>query len=208
MQEQRSPETEQDSPNRVWILALGGIVLAMLVCAALFVAAIIVLRPDEALPTLAAELVATAPAEAPSLAGQTPAAPETSAGEATAMQPPTPNVQEPLTPQAGGRSIGDPYAPELGNTGYDVQHYALQLALDPAVDHVEGAATIEALASLHGLAELALDFAGFEVNSVTVDGLAAGFDRDGKKLIITFPEPVAELKVPKSLESISSTAVC
>ncbi len=187
MQEQQSAKSEEGHPNRVWILALGGIAIAILACVALFVVAVIVFRPDEALPTLVAELATAQPA------GEgMPAGPESSAGEATAVQSPTPDVQEPLTPQAGGRSIGDPYAPELGNTGYDVQHYRLQLALDPAVDHVEGAATIGALANLHGLAELALDFAGFEVTSVTVNGLAAGFDRDGKKLIISLPEPLAE----------------
>ncbi|UCG25224.1 MAG: M1 family metallopeptidase, partial [Chloroflexota bacterium] len=192
MQEQRSPESEESRPNRVWILALGGVAITILICVALFVAAVIVLRTDEALPTLVAEVATTEPSVEGTSAGQSPADPETSAREATTIPPPTPEVQEPLTPQAGGRSIGDPYAPELGNTGYDVQHYRLQLALDPAVEHVEGAATIEALATLHGLAELALDFAGFEVTSVTANGLAAGFERDGKKLIITLPEPLAE----------------
>jgi aminopeptidase N len=179
MQEQ--PSEPQESPkSRVWILALGAAAITVLFCLALVIVGTIVLRPDESLPTIAAQIQAEDPATA-APSGQ---APETS--------PPTPEAQRPLTPQPGGRSIGDPYAPELGNTGYDVQHYRLQLALDPAVDHVEGAATIEARADFHGLSELSLDFAGFDVTSVTVNGLLAEFARDGKKLIVTLPELMAE----------------
>ncbi|NUM47207.1 MAG: M1 family metallopeptidase [Anaerolineales bacterium] len=113
---------------------------------------------------------------------------------ATALPPsptPLPPTETPL-PQVGGRSIGDPYAPELGNTGYDVQHYALQLALDPAQVFVDGAATIEAIATLHNLVELSLDFSGFDIQTLTVNGLPATYTRDRGKFIIALPEPLAE----------------
>ena len=97
-----------------------------------------------------------------------------------------------LLPQTGGRSIGDPYAPELGNTGYDVQHYTLQLVLDPAQTYVDGTATIEAVATLHNLVEMALDFSGYDIQSLTVDGQSAQFTRDRGKLIISLPEPLSE----------------
>jgi aminopeptidase N len=104
--------------------------------------------------------------------------------------PAPPTAAAPLVPQPGGRSAGDPYIPELGNSGYDVQRYTIQLALDPAIDHVEGATTIEATSTLHGLSEISLDFVGFDVGSVTVDGRAAGFNREGKKIIVALPEPL------------------
>ncbi|GAB4580680.1 MAG: M1 family metallopeptidase [Anaerolineales bacterium] len=104
---------------------------------------------------------------------------------------PLPPTETPL-PQVGARSIGDSYAPELGNTGYDVQHYTLQLALDPAQTYVDGAATIEALATLHNLVELSLDFSGFDIEALTVDEQPATYTRDRGKFIITLPEPLAE----------------
>jgi hypothetical protein len=44
---------------------------------------------------------------------------------------PTATLASPASFQSGAASIGDPKAPELGNTGYDVQQYTLALALDP-----------------------------------------------------------------------------
>lgn len=104
----------------------------------------------------------------------------------------TPLPTETPLPQMGARSLGDPYAPELGNTGYDVQHYDLQLTLDPAQVYVDGAATIEAIATLHNLVELALDFSGFDIQTLTVDGQPATFTRDRSKFIITLPQPLED----------------
>ena len=39
-------------------------------------------------------------------------------------------------------SIGDPYYPELGNSGYDVVHYDLALTVDVATNHIAGTATV------------------------------------------------------------------
>lgn len=186
MQEQPSPQTQEPARKPIWIFALAGLAIVALLCLALIIVGIIVFQPAETLPTLAARLQAPEPTPT-ALPTQPPVNPEQ-----IDEPPPTPQVQLTLTPQAGGRSIGDPYAPELGNTGYDVQHYSLQLALDPAVDQVQGAVTVEALATFPGLSELSLDFAGYEVTSITVDGLAAGFAREEKKLIVVLPEPLAQ----------------
>lgn len=192
MQEQPSPESQGPAGQRpVWIFAVAGLAITGLLCLALAIVGTIILRPDEALPTIAAQLQAEDPPPM-TPADQPQSSPETAPAGQDANLPPTPQAQPPLTPQAGGRSLGDPYAPQLGNTGYDVQHYLLQLALDPAVDQVQGAATIDAIATLHRLAELSLDFAGFEVTSVAVNGLAAAFAREDHKLIVTLPEPLAE----------------
>lgn len=111
----------------------------------------------------------------------------------TPSQPgiPTPTLAPPTTPQIGGRSIGDPYIPELGNTGYDIQRYTIALALDPAQTYVQGTTTIEALSTLHGLSELSLDFIGYNVTEVLVNGAPAQSRREAKKLIITLPQLLA-----------------
>jgi len=111
--------------------------------------------------------------------------------ESSSTPTPLPPTLMPL-PQTGAPSVGDLYAPELGNTGYDVQHYALQLALDPAQTYVDGAATIEALATLPNLVQLSLDFSGYEIEALTVNDLPAEYTRDRSKFIITLPEPLAE----------------
>ncbi len=93
---------------------------------------------------------------------------------------------------AGGRSIGDPYAPELGNTGYDVRHYTLQLTLDPALEYeIEGVATIDLVAALDNLGEVSLDFMGFDIDELLVDGQPADFRREAGKLIVTLPKLLA-----------------
>ncbi len=92
----------------------------------------------------------------------------------------------------GGRSIGDPYTPELGNTGYDVQHYTLKLALDPAVKSVQAEADIEMLSRLQNLRQFSLDFAGLEVSSLKIDGQDAHYTRDGAKLVIDLPKPIPD----------------
>ena len=43
--------------------------------------------------------------------------------------------------------MGDAYYPTYGNGGYDVGHYELDLAYDPATDVLEGDATIKAKAT-------------------------------------------------------------
>ncbi|MCL4266475.1 MAG: M1 family metallopeptidase [Anaerolineae bacterium] len=93
---------------------------------------------------------------------------------------------------AGERSIGDSYAPELGNTGYDVLRYTIQLNLDPALEYeLDGAVIIDAVAALDDLGEMSLDFIGFEIDELLANGQPADFRREEGKLIITLPEPLA-----------------
>src|SRR5215203_768966 len=76
----------------------------------------------------------------------------------------------PVACTAGSSGIGDPYYPLLGNSGYDVQHYTLDLDLDVAGGAITaGNVTIEAIALLD-LCAFNLDFLGLEIDAITVDG--------------------------------------
>jgi hypothetical protein len=39
-------------------------------------------------------------------------------------------------PSAGARSLGDPLFPQLGNGGYDVEHYTIEIDYDPVANRL------------------------------------------------------------------------
>jgi hypothetical protein len=123
------------------------------------------------LPTLAGQPPTLAPAQpTPTLAPFAPTIP-----------PPT------VSPQL--LTAGDPYMPQLGNSGYDVQRYLLRLGLDPAVRAVNGFARIEGVTT-QSLHLLTLDFVGFQVTAVHFNGIPATYARQNDKLLITLPRAV------------------
>src|SRR5204863_4766407 len=79
-------------------------------------------------------------------------------------------------PQASRDSIGDPFYPKLGNAGYDVQHYTLDLAVDMKSNIISGTATIAAKA-LQALNGFNLDFDGFTIGNLSVNGVPAKYQR-------------------------------
>ena len=84
-----------------------------------------------------------------------------------------------------GIGVGDPYYPGLGNPGYDVEHYDLAVTVADGLHEFSVAlATITATATAT-LAEFHLDFIGFEVITVTVDGSPAEFTLEGNELVVT-----------------------
>lgn len=85
---------------------------------------------------------------------------------------------------AGSSGLGDPYFPHLGNGGYDVQHYTLEIDVDMENNIIEGITTIEALAT-QNLSAFNLDLSGLDVEAVTVNGEVASFSRQNTELIIT-----------------------
>jgi hypothetical protein len=92
----------------------------------------------------------------------------------------------------GSPGVGDPYFPLYGNGGYDVGHYLLELAYDPAKDRLDGVATISARAT-QDLSQLNLDLQGLTVRSVRVDGDRATFRRtDDHELVITPSHPLVD----------------
>ncbi len=112
---------------------------------------------------------------------------------ATAVPQPLPSLSaSPIpSPSIGEPSIGDRYALEMGNTGYDVQHYTLQFEMDPATEFFYGTTTIDAVATTNNLATLFLDFVGFEIDQLLVNGETAEFYRKDAKLGIELPELLA-----------------
>jgi aminopeptidase N len=97
----------------------------------------------------------------------------------------------PVGCSAGSSGIGDGYFPTMGNAGYDVRHYDLELDLDVDANEIVAATTtIDALAVLD-LCTFNLDFRGLEIDEVMVDGQAAGYERVGAELTIMPARPIA-----------------
>ena len=89
-------------------------------------------------------------------------------------------------PRAG---LGDPLFPGLGNSGYDVTHYTLDLVADLAADTISGTTVLQAQALLD-LAEFNLDFEGFTIRALTVNDAPAQYKRAGRELSIMPPSPL------------------
>ena len=90
----------------------------------------------------------------------------------------------PLVGTPGAPGVGDPYFPALGNGGYDVEHYDLDLRWSADEGALAGVTTITATAT-QDLSRFNLDLAGMEVRSVTVDGRAAASRREDRELVVT-----------------------
>ena len=117
----------------------------------------------------------------------------TATGISTATSPPpSPTPMPTPTPQAGSDSIGDHKAPELGNTGYDVQRYTLALTIDPAAETISGTATIEAISTLPNLNRLSLDYSGPQITHLRVDGIEVDHRREGAKLYVNLARALAK----------------
>ncbi|MEU1053095.1 M1 family metallopeptidase [Streptomyces sp. NPDC005876] len=91
----------------------------------------------------------------------------------------------------GGSGVRDPYFPKAGNDGYDVGHYALDLAYEPGPHRLTGTATLTARAT-EDLSAFNLDLKGLTVTEVTVGGRPARFHRAGQELTVRPPEELAE----------------
>ena len=76
----------------------------------------------------------------------------------------------------GSTSGGDPYFPAAGNGGYDVGHYDLTLAYDPATGRLDGTAVVT-LTATADLDSFSLDLRGLTATSVAVDREEAGFEQ-------------------------------
>ena len=112
--------------------------------------------------------------------GETAANPPEPATEATTATAPS-TQSDGGTPAAEG--VGDSLYPQLGNAGYDVLHYGIELDVDPAGNTISAVTTITALAT-QDMPAFNLDLSGLDVHDVTVDSIAAAFSRSGSELTV------------------------
>ena len=91
----------------------------------------------------------------------------------------------------GGDSVGDPYYPSIGNTGYDVTHYDLDLTINTSgTDSIDGVATID-LRTTSDLEGFSFDFTGLNVREVSLDGVDVEYELSNDKLRLQLPTPIA-----------------
>jgi aminopeptidase N len=110
---------------------------------------------------------------------------EGSTATSVASTAPTTTTTAAPAGRAGAGGVGDPYFPDAGNGGYDVDHYVLELTWDPTRQHVEGTTTIRAVAS-EALASFSLDLIGLDVTAVDVEDSPARWERpDDHELVVT-----------------------
>lgn len=94
--------------------------------------------------------------------------------------------------EAGSSGLGDSYYPGFGNGGYDVTHYTLDITVDDmSTSDLTAITTIEATAT-EDLRSFNLDFIGFRIDSVTVNGVTADSSRKGQELTITPLKPLVK----------------
>jgi aminopeptidase N len=91
---------------------------------------------------------------------------------------------------AGAPSSGDPFFPDqMGNGGYDVQHYSLELDYSPATQVLDGSAEIRLVAT-QNLEQFNLDLRDwFGVSRVTVDGVPAAYFQEDEQELVISPRP-------------------
>jgi len=78
----------------------------------------------------------------------------------------------------GARSLGDPLFPQIGNGGYQVKHYRIELDYDPATNEFEhGTETAILARATQNLSELSLDFQDLDVSRVRVNRRSADFEQ-------------------------------
>lgn len=94
-------------------------------------------------------------------------------------------------PQTGASGLGDSYFPDIGNGGYDTEHYTINLSWDDETNEIAGTTTVLAKANVD-LSGFNLDFLGFEIEHVLVDGEDAAFTREDRELEITPANPLRQ----------------
>lgn len=110
------------------------------------------------------------------------AAPLASAPLASATAENAPVTRAPFSP--GDNDANDAYVGTLGNGGYDVRHYDLDVRYQPSSDRLWGTTTIRAVAT-QNLSRFNLDLQGLTVRSVVVNGIPVSWSRNAGELRIT-----------------------
>lgn len=93
-------------------------------------------------------------------------------------------VSSAVAQQPGADGIGDSLYPQMGNGGYDVQHYTLDLTVDVDANTIAGTAVLEAVAT-QDLSAFNLDFNPLTIEQVMVNESGAAFSQYKGELTIT-----------------------
>jgi aminopeptidase N len=88
------------------------------------------------------------------------------------------------SPDVGAVGLNDPVYPQMGNGGYDVTHYDIQLTVDMASNTITATTTIQAQA-VQALRTFHLDFRDLVIDELQVNGQPASFSRNQSELTIT-----------------------
>ncbi|MCI3278087.1 M1 family metallopeptidase [Streptomyces cylindrosporus] len=89
----------------------------------------------------------------------------------------------------GPETLGDPVFPSLGNDGYRVAAYHLDLSYDATTRLVDAKATLK-IRTTQALTRLSLDALGLDIRTVRVGGRTAAFEQADEKLRITPARPL------------------
>ena len=91
----------------------------------------------------------------------------------------------------GADGLGDPYYPQMGNGGYDVLHYTIDLSVDMDSNMITGTTTIKAQAT-QDLSAFNLDFLGPEISEIMVDDSPVVSSRGGNELTIMLSDALLD----------------
>ena len=97
-------------------------------------------------------------------------------------------------PIRGAPGLGDPYLPDAGGTGFDVQHYDVRLSATQPGQELRGTTTVTAIAT-QDLDAFHLDLF-LPAGSVTVNGAPATFTQRRDDLAITAPATSGSPAIP------------
>lgn len=112
--------------------------------------------------------------------------------ESTAVPEPTVAPEADMNAESGAPGLGDSLYPNFGNGGYEVTHYLLDITVhDVSTSDMTAVVTLNANAQ-QNLSGFNLDFAGFEIDRITVNNEAAEFSRSSSELTVTPAAPLAE----------------
>ncbi|MDQ2955861.1 MAG: M1 family metallopeptidase [Actinomycetota bacterium] len=92
-------------------------------------------------------------------------------------------------PVFGAAGAGDPYHPEDGNGGYEVDHYDVSVRYNPATHQLQGVARITATAT-ETLKGFNLDLLGLTVDAVLVNSALAPNHRESAHELVIRPHAV------------------
>lgn len=99
----------------------------------------------------------------------------------------------------GGTSAGDTLFPQIGNTGYDAEHYAIDLSYDPGKNRfTKGTRSTMTATATQNLSSFSLDFQRLKIAKVTVAGKKAKFRlADAKPRLEGATQPVKLIVTPR-----------